>query len=84
MVGFQDDLVAETRAGRLCKIATVKERMTPTDCKVLDIAMEDRDRMPTQVILRALNKNSNGFVIGQKAILKHRDHMCSCFNEVSL
>jgi len=80
-VGFQDDLAAETRATRVCKIATIKVGMSATDRKVLDAAMENRNKVPTEVIIRALNKSQDEVNIGRKVVLKHRDQMCSCFED---
>jgi hypothetical protein len=82
-VGFEDDLAAETRATRACKVATIKERMSATDKKVLDAAMSNRDKVPTEVIIRALNKSQDNVTIGRKVILRHRDQMCTCFEESS-
>ena len=83
-MGFQDDLVAETRAGRTCKIATVREGMSKEDLEALDRAMMDRDKVPTEVIIRALNKDPDKPVIGHKAVAKHREQRCFCFMEMSL
>ena len=81
-MGFQEDLVAETRAGRSCKIAVVRESMSKEDLEALDRAMMDRDKIPTEAIIRALNKDPNAPIIGHKAVGKHREQRCSCFWEV--
>lgn len=83
MVGFEDDLKAETRAKRSCKIAEAKEKMDATDRKVLDAAMDNREKIPTEVIIRALNKDPEAPVIGRKVVNKHREGRCSCFDSVS-
>ena len=81
-MGFEDDLKAETRAKQSCKIADAKEKMDATDRKVLDAAMDNRDKIPTEVIIRALNKDPDIPTIGRKATLKHREGRCSCFDSV--
>ena len=80
-MGFQDDLTAETRATHSCKIATIKEKMTAADRKVLDTAMDNLDNVPTEVIIRALNKNPGNPNVGRRVVVKHRDKMCVCFDE---
>ena len=81
-MGFQDDLAAETRAGRTCKIAVVRESMSKKDQEALDKAMTDRDKVPTEAIIRALNKDPDTPIIGHKAVGKHREQRCSCFWDV--
>lgn len=77
-MGFSDDLVAEARAPK-CKISAVREKMDKVDQKALDAAMENRDNVPTEVIIRALGRAQSDVKIGRKVVLKHRDKMCSCF-----
>ena len=35
--------------------------------------MENRNKVPTEVIIRALNKSQDEVQIGRKVVLKHRD-----------
>lgn len=78
-MGFEDDLAAETKATKLCKIVSIRERMNDVDRKVLDAAMENRDRIPTEVIIRAINRDPENTPVGRKAVSKHRDQLCTCF-----
>lgn len=58
--------------------------MSKTDQKVLDEAMRNREKVPTEVIIRALAKSQSDLTIGRKVVLKHRDQMCSCFEPDAL
>ena len=78
-MGFSDDLAAETKATSKCKIESVRARMDTVDRKVLDAAMDNREKIPTDVIIRAINKDPENVHVGRKAVMKHRDHLCSCF-----
>ena len=80
-MGFEDDLAAEKRSTNRCKIDGVRERMNKEDRASLDAAMDDHDRIPTEVIIRALKRDPNNPLIGRKVVIKHRQRECSCFNE---
>ena len=85
MVGFADELEAETRDTNPCRVHLVRQNMGEIDRKVFDAALENVVGVSTGAIIRALQKDpagkAGGRGLGRQAILKHRHKICQCYME---
>lgn len=85
MVGFADELEAETRETHPCRVELVRQNMGDTDRKVFDAALDNVEGISTGAIIRALQKDPAGKAagrgLGRHAILKHRNKVCGCYRE---
>lgn len=60
-----------------CKIAIVSETLDAKDIKILNEALEDRDRWSDKGLSTALRER--GLSLADTTIAKHRRRICACF-----
>lgn len=82
-MGFADDLVADTRTHRPCRVETVRQQMAENDRKVFDAALANRETFGTGKIIRVVQSDPSLIRLGREAIDKHRNRTCVCYMEVS-
>lgn len=86
-MGFADDIQAEHSKTHPCRVDQVRQKMSKSDLKVFDAALEDMDGVSTGAIIRALQKDPEvtrmfgGKTLGRHALLKHRNKTCVCYQE---
>ena len=83
MVGFSEDLKAETRNPFGCNVAALRDEMDDNDLASFDAAMDDAEGVPSRAIDRAIKRGGYEAMAGRVAIRKHRRGECACFEVTS-
>lgn len=68
-MGFADEVRAQTRTGKQCKMCTYLAEMSDKDRAEIDEVMGDTS-IPTSPIVRALNRR--GIDVHQSTVYRHR------------
>ena len=77
-MGLLADVDSYARGVNRCRVAIIREKLTPDEAAELDTVVMDKTRAYTWII-KALN--ARGLVISEKPIGRHRAKACSCFRE---
>ena len=83
MVGFSEDLRAETKNTAACNVAALRDEMGSDDLASFDAALRDVEEVSANAIHRALKRGGYEVTAGRVSLRRHRRRECACFQVTS-